>query len=245
MRGLVLGWFLIEPRPGEQSRQMQTMWQAAAPGTRDGRLLKWLERLLLIIGGATLVWCAWVVTNAYVVQRLARETLASRRVSTSSRADQAPRPSSRPRSIVAVGSPLAELSIPRVGLSAVVLQGSDEHILRQGLGHIEATPLPGETGNVAITGHRDSFFRPLRKVRVGDDIWIDVAEAHLHYRVAWLRIVKPTETSVVGPSGSAMLTLVTCYPFSVIGPAPDRFIVRAIRAEDPSREGQAGGGRWN
>src|SRR5262249_41445972 len=94
------------------------------------------------------------------------------------------------------------------------------------------TPLPGESGNVAIAGHRDSFFRPLRDVHVGDDILLDIAEARVRYRVSSLRIVSPSEISVIGPTDAAMLTLVTCYPFWFIGEAPDRFVVRATRVED-------------
>jgi LPXTG-site transpeptidase (sortase) family protein len=130
--------------------------------------------------------------------------------------------------------PLAELSIPRLGLSAVVLHGSDAHTLRLGLGHIENTPVPGESGNVAIAGHRDSFFRPLRNVHVGDDILLDTSEERLHYRVSLLRVVHADDTGVIGPTPDATLTLVTCYPFWFIGQAPDRFVVRATRVEDPT-----------
>jgi sortase A len=134
--------------------------------------------------------------------------------------------------IVQPGTPLAELSIPRIGLSAVVLQGSDEHTLRVGVGHIETTPLPGESGNVAIAGHRDSFFRPLRNVQIGDDIWLNTPKAPAHYRVSSFRVVNPSEVSVIDPSTDAVLTLVTCYPFYFVGSAPDRFIVRASLVRD-------------
>jgi sortase A len=203
------------------------------------RLLKWLERLLLVAGVAALVWCAYILTTSYVVQRLAREQLASTpptSTSTSPPIETSPSASSTAPSSVAVGTPLAELSIPRVGLSAVVFQGSDNHTLRQGLGHIETTPLPGEQGNVAIAGHRDSFFRTLQDVQVGDDIWVATVEDRVHYRVSWFQIVKPDEISVIGPTSAAVLTLVTCYPFGFIGRAPDRFVVRAIRVEDPAAE---------
>ena len=134
-----------------------------------------------------------------------------------------------PRSSVMVkaGTPLAELSIPRIGLSAVVLEGSDDHTLRAGPGHIETTPRPGESGNVAIAGHRDSFFRPLRDVQVGDDILLDTPTSRVHYRVSSYSVVNSSEVSVLGPTRDNVLTLVTCFPFQFIGSAPDRFIVRA------------------
>jgi LPXTG-site transpeptidase (sortase) family protein len=119
-------------------------------------------------------------------------------------------------------------------MSMVVLQGSDEETLRLGPGHIETTPLPGEAGNVAIAGHRDSFFRPLRNVRVGDDVLLETPEARVHYRVSSFRVVNSHDVSVIGPTKGAALTLVTCYPFWFIGNAPDRFIVRATRVEEPA-----------
>lgn len=224
-------------------------------------LLKWLERLLLLGGAAALAWCAYVVTDAYRVQRLARQALESSRADgpplstgvttippspseatpTSEPTTVAERPASAPAAIprrrTAAASritrvPLAELSIPRVGLSAIVLEGSDRYTLRVGLGHVAATALPGQTGNAVITGHRDSFFWPLRNIQVDDDIWIHMAGDRVHYRVSWFRVVSASELSVLAQTTDATLTLVTCFPFWFIGPAPERFVVRAIRAAD-------------
>jgi sortase A len=201
----------------------------ARSNRRSVRLLRWVECLFLISGAAALGWALFIVTDAYVVQRIARATLESTpRVKTPlSTSSDAP-------SRLARGTPLAELSIPRVGLSAVILHGSDARTLRLGLGHIENTPLPGESGNVAIAGHRDSFFRPLRNVRVGDDILLDTPEGRVHYRVSSFRVVNSHEVSVIGPTKDATLTLVTCYPFWFIGEAPDRFVVHATHVEDPA-----------
>lgn len=192
-------------------------------------LLKWIAYLLVIAGGAALGWCAAVMADAYLAQRLARERLEPMFPATIAS------PAPPTRRVVKTGTPLAELSIPRIGLSAAVLQGSDDQTLRVGLGHIETTPLPGESGNVAIAGHRDSFFRPLRNVQVGDDILLETPTARVHYRVSSFRVVDPSETSVIDPTADAVLTLVTCFPFHFIGSAPDRFIVRATVVEDPLR----------
>jgi sortase A len=179
------------------------------------------------------MWSFFIVGNAYVVQWLARERLESTLPVVTSPSTSSPSASSTAPSRVASGTPLAILTIPRVGLSAVVLQGSDGHTLRSGLGHIEGTPLPGESGNVAIAGHRDTFFRRLQGVQVGDGILLDTPEGSVRYRVSWRRIVNPDEVGVIGPSDDAVLTLVTCYPFWFIGAAPDRFVVRAERVTDP------------
>ena len=87
--------------------------------------------------------------------------------------------------------------------------------------------MPGRTGNIGIAGHRDTFFRPLRNVRVGDRITLTVGKHRFAYQVSSLRIVGPDDVSVLDPTPRKSLTLVTCYPFSVFGHAPDRFVVRA------------------
>jgi hypothetical protein len=83
-----------------------------------------------------------------------------------------------------------------------------------------------------IAGHRDSFFRPLRHVQHGDDVFVDTPERRFHYQVTSLRVVNPHDLSVLEPTDDATLTLITCYPFWVLGNAPDRFVVRATRVVD-------------
>ena len=201
------------------------------------RLLMRLELVLLIGGAAALVWCALLIANQRLSQHLARLSLAATAPIETSTSP------STPAVPLAIGTPLADLSIPRLHLSAVVFQGSDEDTLRVGVGHIEQTALPGETGNVAIAGHRDTFFRPLRNVQIGDDIFLDTPAARFHYTVMSLRVVGPNEVSVLGPTDDATLTLVTCYPFWLLGNAPDRFIVRATRVVDATRQTIGGAGR--
>jgi sortase A len=200
---------------------------------RGNRLLRWTAYLLVIAGGAALGWCTAMIADGQLTQWVARQQL-ERTLSQPGASVNQPYPPLAKRSLVIPenGTPLAELSIPRIGLSVVVLQGSDEHTLRLGVGHIEGTPLPGESGNVAIAGHRDSFFRPLRNVQVGDDIMLETPAGNVHYRVSSYRIVSPSEVSVIHPTSDPALTLVTCYPFYFVGAAPDRFVVRANLVDD-------------
>ena len=115
---------------------------------------------------------------------------------------------------------------------AIVLHGSDARTLQRGPGHLEHTAEPGDAGNIVIAGHRDSFFRPLRHIRLADDIFLETRDGHYHYRVTSLRVVGPREVSVIAPTSEETLTLITCYPFWVLGHAPDRFIVRAARVDN-------------
>jgi sortase A len=205
---------------------MQNRQSPSAGGHRA--VLRWIAYLFVIGGGAALGWCAAILADAYIAQRQARQQLESMPRVTIVSLALAP----ATRRVVKTGTPLGELSIPRLGVSAAVLQGSDEGTLRVALGHIESTSLPGESGNVAIAGHRDSFFRPLRHVQIGDDILLDTPTARVHYRVSSFRVVNPSEVSVIDPTSDAVLTLVTCFPFYFVGSAPDRFIVRANVVEE-------------
>ena len=122
---------------------------------------------------------------------------------------------------------LGRIEIPRIGVSAIVREGDDVGTLAVAVGHVPGTARPGELGNMALAGHRDSFFRALRHIRVDDAIRIRTAGRQYDYRVASTEVVGPGETRVLGPTAETILTLVTCYPFGFLGHAPDRFVVRA------------------
>ena len=127
------------------------------------------------------------------------------------------------------GSLIGRIEIPRLGLSVIVVEGVDRLILRRSVGHIPGTALPGQPGNVGISGHRDTFFRPLRNIRQDDIIALTTLLGEYRYRVVSTKVVSPSDVAVLDPSENEILTLVTCYPFYFVGSAPDRFIVRAER----------------
>lgn len=122
---------------------------------------------------------------------------------------------------------IGRLSIPRLHLSAMVREGIDRSTLKLAVGHIPATALPGQAGNVAVAGHRDTFFRGLGDLKTEDEIQFSTLRGNFNYIVESLIIVEPDDVEVLAPSSENVLTLVTCYPFSYIGTAPKRFIVRA------------------
>ena len=130
--------------------------------------------------------------------------------------------------------PLAVLRIPRLRLEVAVLPGTDDRTLDRGVGHIDDTALPGADGNSGIAGHRDGFFRGLKDIAAGDVIEIETGKVKEVYRVERTWIVDPEDVSVLDPTPTRALTLVTCYPFYYIGPAPRRFIVRAVLARPTS-----------
>jgi sortase A len=125
------------------------------------------------------------------------------------------------------GASLGEIQISRLGLRAIVVQGESAPVLRHGVGHLSDTALPGEVGNVVLAGHRDTFFRSLSGVRAGDSITLKTRDGEFEYLVESTSVVAPSAIQVLEPRGGRTLTLITCYPFSYIGAAPNRFIVRA------------------
>lgn len=126
------------------------------------------------------------------------------------------------------GELIGRLRIPRLDLAVMVREGAGESTLRRAVGHIPGTGLPGQIGNLALAGHRDTFFRPLRNIRKNDVIDLETAHGTLHYLVQSTQIVSPSDVGVLKASAGKTLTLVTCYPFYYIGSAPKRFIVRAV-----------------
>ena len=126
---------------------------------------------------------------------------------------------------------IAVLRIPRIELEVPVYQGTTEHVLRRGAGLVEGTAVPGSRGNVGIAAHRDTHFRGLQDVAIGDVIELGTLDKTEVYRITAMEIVDPNDVHVLDDTGESLLTLVTCYPFYFVGNAPQRYIVRAIVAD--------------
>jgi len=128
--------------------------------------------------------------------------------------------------------PQALLHIPSVNLTVPVYADTSDSTLNRGAGLIAGTAGPGGAGNTGIAAHRDSFFRALKDVALGDRIEIEHFSATRVYRVSALYIVSPDDLRPLEQTQHSVLTLVTCYPFYYVGSAPQRYIVRAV-AIDP------------
>jgi len=122
---------------------------------------------------------------------------------------------------------VGRIEVPRLNLTAIVREGVDAKTLRRAVGHIPSTPLPGMPGNVAMAGHRDTFFRKLRDIKKEDRITVETLHGKYEYAVESIEIVTPKDVSVLKAAAEPSLTLVTCYPFNYVGSAPNRFIVHA------------------
>ena len=201
--------------------------------------LRALEAILLIVGLAALTWLGWTrlatardqATWAHELetQIAARQ---SRQTTTEAVAGSAaPRP--QPVKTTPVSQVVGRLELHRLGLWAIAREGTDPAILERAVGHIPGTALPGDPGNAAFAGHRDTFFRSLERVRAGDEIVVTTYSGRHRYVVRDTRVVSPRDVSVLDPTPGPTLTLVTCFPFRYVGSAPERFIVRADLVSSP------------
>jgi sortase A len=196
------------------------------PGGSLKQALQWSRRILFTGAVLTLGYCGFVLLDAWIFQqRQTRNLELLLHDSPPTRASSLP----NERSAAAIDGLIGRLESPRLGLSAVVIEGTDEATLRRAAGHIQGTSVPGQPGNIGIAAHRDTFFRPLRNVRLNDIVMLTTLRGEFDYRVVSTRVVSPEEVSVLNPSEHEILTLVSCYPFYFVGPAPNRFIVRAER----------------
>jgi sortase A len=181
------------------------------------------QSLFFIVGLSALGYVGLTLVDAKLYQVSAKRSLESQ--------IQVERqhPVNAPESPARMGDVLGRMDIPRLGMSIAVLQGTTSRVLRHGAGHVATTALPGQLGNIGIAGHRDTFFRGLKDIRQNDEIQLQTATGLFRYQVDWVKVVGPDDRAVLAPANEALLTLVTCYPFYFVGPAPNRFIVRAHR----------------
>jgi sortase A len=194
-------------------------------------VLKWVQRALSACAVLFMGYCGFALADGWIFQR--RESAELDRLLRGQRAVGAGAPrlesSTSPNSAPspATDSLIGRIEIPRILLSAVVVEGVGKTTLRRAVGHIPGTALPGQPGNVGISGHRDTFFRPLKDLKNKDEIQFSTVNGNFRYVVESLAVVDPKNVGVLAPSSENLLTLVTCYPFFYIGAAPKRFVVRA------------------
>jgi sortase A len=120
---------------------------------------------------------------------------------------------------------LVRITIPKINVDAIVVEGTTGKQLMRGPGHIRSSAYPGEQGNVVISAHRDTFFRHLVELKNGDQIQLQRGGTTYTYEVTGKKITDPNDISVIQQTDEPRLTLITCYPTYYIGPAPERLVV--------------------
>lgn len=183
--------------------------------SRTRHTMRFVSRVLLAAGLLALGYTVYVAIDAKAYQ-----VIEQKRFEQASQSTAAAPP-------LVEGGAIGEIHIRRLGLTAMVVQGDSPALLQRAVGHLADTALPGRAGNVVLAGHRDTFFRPLKGIRAGDAITLTTRDGAFEYLVESTAVVPPTDIQVLWPTKRRTLTLITCFPFSYLGSAPDRFIVRA------------------
>jgi sortase A len=198
----------------------------------SSRTRRFLPRIFFGLGAVLLIYVAIQYASMYAEQkRLAREWERQNSVAPMQLASQ-PGPA-------APHDGLIRLSIPKISLDAVVVEGTSRHQLAIAPGHYKDSSFPGETGNTVITAHRDTFFRHIYELQKGDSIELRRDGKQFTYEVTGKKVVDPDDMSVVRPSKDARLTLLTCYPTYYIGPAPERLVIFAKLVMNPPQTSPA------
>jgi sortase A len=220
------------------------MFKIQQPPTRLAAFLRWARFFFLAVGVLALSYCAIVLLDRWLFQAYQTWRFERALKDAQTYAHTISQPASSPPSAQTVvdraraasfgidgvaGSPLGRIEIGAIGVAAMIMEGVDGRTLRHAVGHIPGTPRPGQPGNVALAGHRDTFFRGLRNIHKDDAITLTTLHGSYRYSVDSTQVVEPEDIKVLASTADDFLTLVTCYPFYFVGPAPQRFIVRAHR----------------
>jgi LPXTG-site transpeptidase (sortase) family protein len=195
-------------------------WLRRSPAFLTGRVRDRLSPALLVVGALLVAYVGAQYGHMYFEQRrLQREWQQQQQMS------DAHRSSARPATARSDDDGLTRLTVPRIDLDSIVVEGTSHRALLLGPGHMRTTPAPGEAGNSVISGHRDTFFRHLHELDRGDTLIVQRGGKTFRYQVTGKKVVEPDDLSVIRPAKDAELTLITCYPTYYVGPAPKRLVV--------------------
>jgi sortase A len=197
----------------------------------------WIVRALLLLTAVVcLGWVAVATVRMQFAQRELRQRLANASGQLQMLADLggALPDTLDPRLPLAFGELVGRIEIPRVSLDVMAIEGVRDYLLDKGAGHFHETYFPGLGGNSVFAGHRDTFFRPLREVVEGDTVHVTMPWGRYTYAVNSILVVEPEDVWVLDQRGVEVLTLITCYPFDWLGPAPQRVVITALPATGTS-----------
>lgn len=126
------------------------------------------------------------------------------------------------------GEEVGLLTIDKIDASIAIVEGTDEDELAQGVGHYTGTAFPSESDQIVLSGHRDTVFRRMGELDIGDIITVQMPYGDFDYEIYETFIVDADDRTVIRPTApDEVLTVTTCYPFNFVGSAPDRYIINA------------------
>ncbi len=120
------------------------------------------------------------------------------------------------------------LHIPRLGAQLPIVEGTSPDDLEKGVGHYKDSYYPKQNGQIVLSGHRDTVFRRTGELEIGDKLKIELPYGSFEYEITHTKIVDQDDTSIITlQHEKEELLLTTCYPFSYVGNAPERYIMYA------------------
>lgn len=124
----------------------------------------------------------------------------------------------------AIGEQFGTLKIQALDLEAPVYHGDSDMELRNGVAHFAGSTMPGEGGNVILSGHKHTYLKNLENIKVGQEVLIETNYGTFKYKVSEIKIVEKTDTKELRTLGRERLTLYTCYPFRMLSGDRERMI---------------------
>ena len=187
------------------------------------RILQAFSLVALLLGTGFLLYGSYIPAKAWLAQVLLN---AAWNRQLAGAVDSRPWP-------WADTTPVARLVQPRLGVDQIVLAGASGRVLAFGPGHITGSARPGEAGNVVISGHRDTHFRWLARLRNGDELRMQAHDGrHRRFKVTGTAVYHESDIGLLDPLAGDQLRLLTCYPFDAIeAGTPQRYVVTALPVE--------------
>jgi len=129
---------------------------------------------------------------------------------------------------VGIDEAMGLLIIPKIKAELAIIEGTDPDDLEKGVGHYKGSFLPGEKGQIVLSGHRDTVFRKVGELKLGDRLNMKMPNGSFTYEITKTKIVNSDDTSIITlQHQQEELILTTCYPFRYVGNAPKRYIIYA------------------
>lgn len=197
------------------------------------KVKSWLSLIIIGAGMVLLGIGIWQITSMNIKTKdalaEAKQIVKEKKVQRPSKddnpiKDNAPVKTSKDTS----SSTLGILEIPRIKKEFPIVEGTDPDNLEKGVGHFKGSSMPAENGQIVLSGHRDTVFRRLGELKIGDQVIIKVSKGKYSYQITRTKIVEANDKSIITlQKQHEELILTTCYPFGYIGNAPQRYIVYA------------------
>lgn len=131
------------------------------------------------------------------------------------------------------GETVGILEIPKIESELAIIEGTDPDELEKGVGHYKGSYYPNENGQIILSGHRDTVFRKIGELELGDELKLKLSYGDFSYKIIETKIVDDEDTSIITlQNEKEELILTTCYPFRYIGNAPQRYIMYAEKIKE-------------